>query len=193
MRIHADRRPPRFLLTVAAMLTILLSPQPTRADDPMLAIRRQGGESALYYVAQIERVVFAGDMLAVTAAGGTESYALETISQIEFLWGFSGIDNPEATPALLKAVHLFQNLPNPFSPETRIEYELPQAGQVELGIYTVSGRLVRSLVKEHRAVGRHSVRWDRRDDTGRLAAGGVYFYSLTAPRIKESRRMILLP
>ena len=97
------------------------------------------------------------------------------------------------TGALIDAIHLLQNQPNPFSPETRIRFELPQGGEVELGIYSPDGRLVRTLVTGQRAAGRHTVRWDGLDDAQRKVSGGVYFYNLAAPGIEESRRMILLP
>ena len=103
------------------------------------------------------------------------------------------MEDPEKAAALLKTVHLFQNQPNPFSPETRIAFELPQAGKVELGIYSPDGRLVRTLVTGEHAAGRHSIRWDGLNDAGRKVSGGVYFYSLHAPGVEQSRRMILLP
>ncbi len=44
-----------------------------------------------------------------------------------------------------------------------------------------------------RVDGSHTVHWDGLDETGPRAAGGACFYSLRAPEIEESRRMILLP
>jgi flagellar hook assembly protein FlgD len=93
----------------------------------------------------------------------------------------------------VKAVHLFQNQPNPFSPETSIAFNLPMAGPVELVIYGVNGRRIRGLVKDTREVGRHTASWDGRDDAGEKVSSGIYFYQLTAAGAAESRRMILLP
>jgi flagellar hook assembly protein FlgD len=90
-------------------------------------------------------------------------------------------------------VHLFQNQPSPFSPETRISFDLPQAGPVELVIYGVNGRLIRRLVKDARPAGRHTASWNGRDDAGEKVGSGIYFYQLTALGVEESRRMILLP
>ena len=64
---------------------------------------------------------------------------------------------------------------------------------MELGIYSVSGRLIRRLVKDTREAGPHSVTWDGRDGAGLKVSSGIYFYQLTASGTKESRRMILLP
>jgi hypothetical protein len=176
--------------------TLLLLPE-ARADEPILAIRLSGGESAIYAVGEIERIEFQTyyeeEELLVVHSGGMDHYPTESIARIEFLWDFSSVEDPKDAAALLKAVHLFQNQPNPFSPETQISFELPQAGEVELTIFSPDGRLVRTLVAGERPAGCHTVRWDGLDDVGRGVSGGVYFYSLRAPGIEESRRMILLP
>ena len=123
----------------------------------------------------------------------TSPAALVSIEKIEFLWGFSGVETSDEIAAVVHAVHLFQNRPNPFSPETRIDFEIPKSGPVELVIYGVNGRLIRTLVNEERTAGAHSIRWDGRDDSGQRVSAGVYFYNLTAPGTKQSRQMVLLP
>ena len=176
------------------LLTGMLLPPAAQADDPMIAIRLIDDESAIYTVGEVERIVFEGDTsLVVVGAGGLDSYPTASITKIEFLWDFSNVEDPEDAAKLIQAIHLFQNQPNPFSPETKIAFELPQGGEVELAIFGPDGRLVRTLVVGERAAGRHTVRWDGMDDAGRKASSGVYFYSLRAPGIEESRRMILLP
>jgi hypothetical protein len=159
----------------------------------MLLVRLTTGEQAIYAVSEVQRIVFDGDTLVVVKAGGSERYAAAAITKIEFLMEFSGIKDPRDAAALVKTVHLFQNQPNPFSPETRISFDLPKAGRVELVIYSVNGRLIRRLVKEARPAGRHTASWNGRDDAGEKVGSGIYFYQLTAPGVEESRRMILLP
>jgi hypothetical protein len=181
------------MFIAVALLGLLALAPVARGEEPMLAIRQTGGESATYAVSEIERVAFEGEMLSVVSAGGSDSFALASITRIEFLWSFSGITNPEDAAGLLKAMSLFQNRPNPFSPETRIAFDLRQAGRVDLGIYSVDGRLIRTLVGEERAAGAYEVSWDGRDAEGQKVVGGVYFYKLAAPGIAEGRSMILLP
>ncbi len=143
---------------------------------------------------EIEQVGFEGDeTLVVVTGSGSDNYATESISRVEVLWDFSGVQDPKDAATLIKAIHLFQNQPNTFSPQTQIRFELPQAGEVELGIYSPDGRLVRTLVSGKHAAGSQVVRWDGLNYSGRKAPGGVYFYRLRAPGIEESRRMILLP
>jgi len=182
---------PLLSLLLLAWATI---PQVARADAPDLVIELTGGGSAVYSVEEIERIGFEGDAtLVVVTAGGSDPYPTESIIRIEFLWDTSAVEDPEGAAGVIDAIHLFQNLPNPFSPETRIAFELPQAGEVELRIYNLEGRLVRTLMQGELGSGRHELRWGGLDDAGRKVAGGIYFYGLRAPGIEESRRMILLP
>jgi len=87
---------------------------------------------------------------------------------------------------------LGQNYPNPFNPETQIQYEIGKAGQVELTVYDLLGRLVRTLVDTEQTAGLHTVKWDARDDLGRRVASGVYVYQIKTGSFVETRKMILL-
>jgi len=87
---------------------------------------------------------------------------------------------------------LGQNYPNPFNPETRIEFGLPRSAHVKLEILNLLGQRVRVLVDASRSAGWHSVWWDGRDETGRVASSGVYFYRMQADEFNVTRKMILL-
>jgi hypothetical protein len=93
------------------------------------------------------------------------------------------------TPAVSS---LAQNVPNPFNPTTAITFSLAQAGPVELAIYDVTGRLVRTLVKGNRPAAQHTVSWDGKDERGSQVSSGVYFYRLRAGRFTATRKMVLL-
>lgn len=89
---------------------------------------------------------------------------------------------------------MYQNMPNPFNPETIIRYELPEAGFVTLNLYDVTGQLVRQLVSGQMDSGRYDVRWDGRDGGGQLVSSGVYFYRIGVAegRFSAVRRMVFL-
>lgn len=87
---------------------------------------------------------------------------------------------------------LEQNTPNPFNPTTKIRYSLSHPTEVSLNIYGVSGRLVRNLVTGFQSANSYEVVWDGKDDRGRSAASGVYYYSLNADKKAETRKMILI-
>ena len=86
---------------------------------------------------------------------------------------------------------LFQNHPNPFNPSTTISYELDAPGAVDLQIYDVAGRLVRSLFSGSEGAGLQQKVWHGRDDLGRSVSSGVYFYRLRVGDEAQTRRMLL--
>jgi hypothetical protein len=108
---------------------------------------------------------------------------------IEYFGGTTAVEDPVASVPVRST--LAQNAPNPFNPATVIGYTLASAGQVELRIYDLNGRMVRELVNAPQAASRYQVEWDGRDDLGRSLASGVYFYQLNAPGNSETRRMVL--
>ncbi|MFC1573129.1 FlgD immunoglobulin-like domain containing protein [Candidatus Eisenbacteria bacterium] len=193
MKVGAVRQFWAAAILAAVAVMALTIPQVSRAEEQALIIHQVGGEQSVYFLPGIERLSFEGDTLLVVSEGGTDTYPAENITRIEFELNFSDVQDPESAAALVRALHLFQNQPNPFSPETRIEFDLPQAGPVELAIYSVNGRLIRTLLREDRTAGSHSATWDGNDDAGVKVSSGVYFYGLTAPGVNESRQMILLP
>jgi hypothetical protein len=86
---------------------------------------------------------------------------------------------------------LRQNAPNPFNPHTEIAFELAKAGRTTLRVYDIQGRLVATLLNGALSAGPHRVTWSGRNQSGREAASGIYFYRLDAPGFKETKRMTL--
>lgn len=92
------------------------------------------------------------------------------------------------------ALQLRQNHPNPLSGSTTIVYDVPASADVEVSIFDVAGKRVRTLVREPQAAGRQQAGWDRRDDRGTLVAAGTYFYQVRlGTGVVGARRMIVLP
>ena len=109
-------------------------------------------------------------------------------------WSFTWIGdrstvlgNDNEAPIAPEVFALYPNYPNPFNPVTNINFSLPENQKVNLGIYSVTGRLVESLLNEDRVSGFHSVQWN----AGRHASG-VYFYRLDAGANSKTQKMILL-
>ena len=74
-------------------------------------------------------------------------------------------------------------LPNPFRQTATIAFSLAQGGPVDLAVFSVDGRRVRTLVRESREPGEYQVTWDGRDDHGNPMSAGIYFAHLkTAQR-----------
>jgi hypothetical protein len=81
--------------------------------------------------------------------------------------------------------------PNPFNPRTIVTCELPRNGHVELAVYDLRGRLVRSLVSGPEQAGSFTAVWDGRDRRGGMAAAGVYFLRLAAGGQIRTAKMVL--
>jgi hypothetical protein len=71
------------------------------------------------------------------------------------------------------------NAPNPFRDFTRMEFELPAAGNVSLEVYDAAGRRVSTRSLTGLAAGRREYYFDGRDDAGKPLSSGVYFYRFT--------------
>lgn len=96
-------------------------------------------------------------------------------------------DGPSRTRVALR-----QNVPNPFNPLTLISFDLPRSGQVNLSVYDVAGRHVRTLVDGGLAAGEHSFSWSGVDERGRQVSAGIYLYHLRGLGLDEVRRMTLV-
>lgn len=84
-----------------------------------------------------------------------------------------------------------KNYPNPFKSETRIEYIMPQTQDMELAVYNLSGQKITILDKGSKDAGQYSVKWDRKDNSGKEVPNGTYFYKLTADRFTQTRKLII--
>ena len=89
------------------------------------------------------------------------------------------------------------NVPNPIRTNTVFTYNLAQApDQVTVKIYTVSGRLIRTIEDASARRGYNETDWDARDENGERLANGVYFYKaivkIGAHRIEKVGRLAIL-
>lgn len=110
-------------------------------------------------------------------------------SQAEFLFTLdplptSADDAVQQTPA---QVMLHPNYPNPFNPETRISYSLPESAEIRLTVYDSLGRQVAVLAEGTRSAGTHTVTFR----SGNLSSG-LYFYELRTPGSTLVRKMTVL-
>jgi hypothetical protein len=81
---------------------------------------------------------------------------------------------------------LSQNFPNPFNPNTTIQFALPKPDKVKLAVYDVNGKLVRELVQRAMPAGQHKITFN----AGGLVSG-LYFYRLEAGTFITMRKMVL--
>jgi hypothetical protein len=139
------------------------------ANVPLNLSFRTGPENPFTKVSTFEE----GKIKDVTVVGTTES------------------DNPgngqEVTNIIPKEYALLQNYPNPFNPETSIKFDIPNAGNVKLSIFDITGKEVNVLVNENLNAGTYSFKWN-----GAQFASGIYFYRVSAGSFIQTRKMVLI-
>jgi spore coat protein A len=89
-------------------------------------------------------------------------------------------------------LELLPNLPNPFSVNTTIRYELPIAANVRLAAFDIAGRRVRSLAGGRKDSGSYVLQWDGRDEGGRRLPSGVYLLRLEVGGDVVIRKSVLV-
>ena len=87
---------------------------------------------------------------------------------------------------------LGHNFPNPFNPETTIQYQLGKRTFVRLEIYNLLGSRVRVMVDELQNTGEHRIIWDGLNDAGYPLAGGIYICQLKTEEFKDAIKMLLI-
>lgn len=98
----------------------------------------------------------------------------------------------EVMAAIPTEYSLSQNYPNPFNPTTKIEFALPAAVNVQLKIYDILGREVRSLINDQYNPGAYSIQWDGRNNLGTQVATGMYIYHIRAGQFSQTKKMMLM-
>jgi len=99
------------------------------------------------------------------------------------------IEDEEVEPVILIPVDYFLSAgyPNPFNNTTRLSYDLPEAVNVKIQIYDLSGRLVITLTNGKYEAGHHYVTWDADN-----FATGIYLVRMRAGEFESVRKVTLL-
>lgn len=120
--------------------------------------------------------------------GVSYTYTLESVDvngNVEVLAATNA--TPDAPNSVVAKFALEQNFPNPFNPETNINFELAQASNVTLRVFNLVGQEVATLVSGPQAAGRHTVSFD-----GANLTSGMYIYRLEAGEFSATRKMVLM-
>jgi hypothetical protein len=112
----------------------------------------------------------------------------------KFLWECQGTDccpaDIDENQPTSRINRLYQNRPNPFNPATTIQFSLAQDGPVEIAIYDVHGRRVRTLVDQTMEAGVHTLVWDGTNDEGHPVGSGIYWSQMRAGAYESKKKMM---
>ncbi|MBK8551011.1 MAG: T9SS type A sorting domain-containing protein [Ignavibacteria bacterium] len=116
---------------------------------------------------------------------GNYSYRLK---QIDFNGNFEYFNlSNEVNVGVPANFELSQNYPNPFNPTTKIEYQLPNDGSVNISVFDNAGKEVASLVNEFKSAGYYSVNFNAAS-----LSSGVYFYYIKTGDFSAVKKMVLV-
>ncbi len=92
----------------------------------------------------------------------------------------------------LKVMGPVSAYPNPFNPATVIQFELGQVQHVRVNVFNLQGSLVRTLSDEELDSGRHRLRWNGKDDTGRIVGSGAYIVVVESALGRHTKKLTML-
>ena len=122
--------------------------------------------------------------------GGRTQDNIIYFDNISFYSNSVGIDNRNET--FPQGFALEQNFPNPFNPVTTLRYDLPENSYVNVTVYDMLGRQVRTLVNTTQDAGFRSVIWNATNDYGKPVSAGIYLYQIQAGEFVQTKKMVLL-
>ena len=88
--------------------------------------------------------------------------------------------------------HLKTAYPNPFNPITSLRYDLPNDGLVNITIYDMMGRIVKTLVNGSQTAGYKSIQWNATNDRNEPVSAGLYLYTIQTGEFRQTKKMVLL-
>ena len=163
---------------------LVLSPRRGVADAALLGLRDRGISGSGVLATVRFRALRSGDpavRLGRVIGRDAENQPVDG--------GALATDDRLAAPA---RTLLFAPYPNPSSGESRLGFALARAAGVELAIYSVDGRRVRTLARGPLAAGSYRFTWSGDDDDHRPVAPGVYYARLTAGTARFTYELVQL-
>ncbi len=121
---------------------------------------------------------------AVSAGGHCDFYGPVEVTVTE--------DDPNQIPDIQMMTELGANFPNPFNPSTAIAFSLEKSSKVTIDIYNLKGQHIKTLLHQQMNEGSHIVQWNGKDENGKPAGSGIYFYKMKAGDYTSTRKMLLM-
>ncbi len=82
--------------------------------------------------------------------------------------------------------------PNPFNPQTNIQFELFQPSSVSIDIYNVKGQKVCNLINKSLSTGKHNIVWNGKNSKNQTCVSGIYFLKMKADDFQRIVKISLI-
>jgi len=173
---------------VQRMFQVAYSPNNGETWVPV-AVEVPGTQSSIIFNSrEIERANGTG-MIQVFMSDGLNTRAAQVggLTTLNAQYPIGIPDN--ASPALRPPLRVS---PNPFAGETRIAFYMSRRQQVQIRVYDVAGRHIRTILDGPLATGPHTVSWNGRDTLGRTVPAGVYVIEVRSTEATWTTRVTRL-
>jgi hypothetical protein len=158
---------------------VVLSPGPGRADAAILGVGSNGmdgqGEVATVHF----KVLRSGEPNISIASVIGRSETNKNVSVT--------VQNPLGVIAPALKTALNPVIPNPSRGTSLVTYSLEKSGPASLAVYSIDGRLVKSLVHEVQNAGSHQFMWDGTNERGSAISSGMFYIRLEAAGVLKTR------
>jgi formaldehyde-activating enzyme involved in methanogenesis len=118
-------------------------------------------------------------------------YASGALSEHTFTNLLNPTDNENNSQTPVKTA-LLGNYPNPFNPDTTINFALDANSDVVINIFNNKGQLVKTVLNKNMTTGQHSVVWNGIDKNGRTVPSGVYFIRMNSNGYSRTTKAVLM-
>ena len=155
-------------------------------------------QAGSYSVIGLENGLYQVTVSKVNYASATEWVEFDStvsdLSMLNFSLDPALTDLPgsdQNTSRIPNTIELQPNYPNPFNPETKINFGIPESQHVKLAVYDILGRKISELLNSTLPAGTYDVTWNGTSDSGQKVSSGIYFYVLVTEKQQLVRKMIL--
>jgi len=123
-----------------------------------------------------------GDLSEEVVVGGREG-------EVKCLSG--GLDHSISIEDYVSELMKVKVFPNPFTSQTAIEFEIPEAVYIGIRIYDLTGKSVKSIGKTKFTQGLHKIYWDGKNESGNMMNNGFYIFELKSENFNTKGKIIL--
>ncbi len=189
---HVGESDPSNIETVTLILPVPQNPEAvTQGLDILVTWDEPATRDFSHYKVYRDMVIIADDIMETSfldsaVPNGTYCYNIRAVYS-------GGYQSALSTDAVIEHVQtnaneviipvtteLSGNFPNPFNPTTSIKYALHEDAKICIKIFNIKGQKVKTLVDKQQSAGYHTVMWNGKDNSGKAAASGLYFYKMVS-------------
>ena len=82
--------------------------------------------------------------------------------------------------------------PNPFNPITQIKFDVPEQNIINLSVFDLNGKLVKTLTNQEYEQGRYKLDWNAQNNYGQVVPSGMYFIRFSSNSYTNTKKILFL-